>query len=341
MDHILDIFNDDAFSMVSLTEAINLVPNTFGRIGDMGLFNPEPVDTYSVAIEEENGVLSIIPAQLRGGPAAKNKRAKRSLKQVGIPHFPIEDQILIAEIRGVRGLGRPLQLETLQTKVNRVLMNLRRKHDITLEWLRAGAIRGKIMDADGSTLLDIFDLMGVTEKTVDFDLGDDTTDIVAKSAEVKDHIELNLLGDSMTGVHALCSRSWFNKFVKHPDVADHYNRWSGTSPRREDLSKNFEHQGITYEVYVGSAPDKDGNQRKFIADGDVRFIPLGTTDTFTQYNAPSTMDDGSAGGGLMGQPFYASQEIMDHNKGVEIFTESDPLPFVRRPQVLVRGYSST
>ena len=337
MDHILDIFDDDAFSVVSLTQAINVIPNMFGRIGSMGLFTGRGVDTYSVAIEEQNGVLSIIPSQVRGGPGAKNKRSKRSLKSVSIPHFPLEDQIMAFEVAGVRSMQPGNRLMTVQEKVNDVLIDIRRKHDITLEWLRSGALRGKILDADGSTLIDIFSLMGVTEKTVDFKLGTSSTDIVAKSSEVKDHIELHLLGDTMTGVHALCSRSWFNKFVKHPDVADQYKYWQKSSPRREDMSKNFEHQGITYEVYVGSVPDPDGNQRALIPDGDVRFFPIGTTDTFTQYNAPSTMADGV---NMAGLPFYASQERMDHNRGVDIFTESNPLPFVRRPQVLVRGYSS-
>lgn len=337
MDHILDIFEDDAFSVVALTKAINLIPNMYGRIGNMGLFRSEGVDTDSVGVERENGVLNIIPMGVRGGPAAKNRTGKRSLIRVGIPHVPLEDTVTAASLRGVRGESDEGTMATVQSRINKRLMEMKRKHDITREWYRAGALRGTIMDSDGSVAINIFALMGVTQKVVDFALGTDATDINAKITEVKDHIEDNLLGDTMTGVGALCSRAWFNKFVKHKAVKEAYAHQVGVNPNRDDLSDGFDFKGINFSVYRGKAPDENGNNRDFIASGDVRFFPLGTNDTFVEYNAPGDMIDTV---NMPGQPFYAAQEVQKFKKGVDLYTETDPLFFVRRPAVLVRGHTS-
>ena len=48
MPTALDIFNQDAFSAASLTGAISIVPNNYGRIGELGIFTPEPIPTTSV-----------------------------------------------------------------------------------------------------------------------------------------------------------------------------------------------------------------------------------------------------------------------------------------------------
>lgn len=337
MDHILDIFEGDAFSVVALTKAINLVPNMYGRIGDMNLFRAEGVDTTSVGIEKENGVLNIIPMGVRGGPSAQNTRGKRSLIRVGIPHVSLEDTITAESLAGVRGMSDEGRFATVQARVNKVLMEMKRKHDITREWYRAGALRGKIMDSDGSTVVNIFSLMGVVEKEVDFKLGTDTTNIHSKITEVKDHIEDNLLGDTMTGIGALCSRTWFDKFIQHKAVKEAYAHQVGVNPNRDDLSDGFDFKGINFRVYRGNAPDEKGNSRKFIADGDVRFFPLGTTDTFVEYNAPGDMIDTV---NLPGLPFYSALEVRRFKKGVDLYTETNPLFFVRRPGVLVRGYSA-
>lgn len=337
MENILDIFNEDAFSVTTLTAAISLVPNMYGRIGEMGLFGEEGISSIDIALEQENGVLSILPASERGGPATKNKSGKRKVVTARVPHFNLEDTVLASAIQGVRGMRGEAQLQTVAGIINRRLIEMKRKHDITKEWLRAGALRGVVMDSDASTLVNLFTLLGVTEKVVDFKLGTDATNMQAKIAEVKDRIEAALLGDTMTGVGALCSRTWFDKFVNHKQVKEAYAHQVGINPNRDDLSDGFNFKGINFRVYVGNAPDAAGVSRKFIADGDVRFYPMGTSDTFRQYNAPADMIEYV---NTIGLPFYASQERLDHGRGVELYTEMNTLPVVRRPGVLVRGHTS-
>ena len=48
MEPILDVFSNDAFSFVTLTDSINKLPFVPGRLGSLGLFTEAPVPTTSI-----------------------------------------------------------------------------------------------------------------------------------------------------------------------------------------------------------------------------------------------------------------------------------------------------
>lgn len=334
----LDIFNNSAFSTLELSTAINSVPNMYGRVGALNLFTPKSVRTTSVAVEINNGVLSILPPGTRGGPATVNNTGKRTLRNFNIPHFALEDRIMAEDVQNIRAFGTETELEMVQDVVNDRLVELSNKHDITMEWLRVGAIRGTLMDDTGATILNLFTEFGVTQLEVDFVLGTSTTDVQGKCRAVLRQMEDNLLGDTMTGVRALCSPEFWDKFTNHAQVRDAYAFQQGQSILRDDLRKGFNFQGITWEEYRGSATDKDGNVRKFIPAGDVRFVPEGTSQTFFNYFAPADFMETVNTPGL---PKYAKQAIdARFSRFVDLHTQMNPLPICLRPALLVRGYSS-
>lgn len=331
---LLNIFDDAAFSAIELSDAISVVPNSYGRLGELNVFPAKPVRTDKVAVESKNGILTILPQTQRGGPATQNKRAKRDLKSFVIPNFALEDTILPDDIQGIRAFGSETELDGVMSFTNDRLSEMSGKHDITEEWLRAGALRGTVLDSDATEILNLFTAFGVSEKEVFFDLSTDATDVGGKCEEVVDHIETNLMGDVMTGVRALCSRAFFKALIKHPKVHDAYLYQQGQTVLRNDMRKGFEFMGITFEVYRGQATDGDGNVRQFIADNDVRFYPEGTSQTFRTYYAPADM---MAFVNTPGQRRYASLEPLDHDRGMNVHTQMNPLPICLRPAVLVRG----
>ncbi len=349
MPTILDIFNQDAFSAASLTGTISLVPNTYGKVGQLGLFTPEPISTTSVIVSIENGVLNLLPTRPRGAPASLGTRGKQAPKAFVVPHIPHDDSVRATDVQNMLASSPAgAQLETVLGFVNRKLITMRRKHAITLENLRVGAIQGVIKDYDGSTLLNLFTAFGVTQKEVDFALGTSGTDVGAKIDEVVGYLEDNLNGETMTGVHALASPEWMAKFTSHASVKDAYKYFaSAPNPMRESVRKGFEFKGVTFEEYRGSASYIQENGQpstpaRFIPAGDVRFFPLGTTDTFTNYWAPPDFwgSVNTAPDAADAEVFVAPLEPMKFGKGVDIHTESNPLPLVKRPALLVRGYTS-
>ncbi|SFV06052.1 Phage major capsid protein E [Methylobacterium sp. 174MFSha1.1] len=350
MPEILDIFNQDAFSASALTGNITLVPNAYGRINALGLFRPEPIATTTVTVILENGVLNLLPTRPRGAPATLGTRGRQRPKAFPVPHIPHEDSVLATDVQNMLALTPTgiAGLETVLGFLNRKLIVMRNKHAITLEKLRMDALKGVIRDYDGSVILDLFAAFGVTQQVVDFALGTASTDVLGKCQDVTGYMEDNLLGETMTGVHALASPEWFRKFTTHASVKEAFKYYqSGPQILREDVRKGFTFGGITFEEYRGSASyvQEDGTTsvpERFIPAGDVRFFPLGTTDTFTNYWAPpdfwSAVNQAPAIGDA--EVFVAPLEPKKFGKGMDIHTESNPLPLVKRPALLVRGFTS-
>jgi hypothetical protein len=114
-------------------------------------------------IEEREGSLTLIETSQRGAPAQQNQHNKRKARSLVVPHIALEDTILADEVQNVRAFGSESLLDGVQNVVNFRLAEMSRKHDATLEHLRIGAIKGQILDADGSTVLyDLFNEFGVS-----------------------------------------------------------------------------------------------------------------------------------------------------------------------------------
>ena len=71
---LLDIFNDDAFSLTSLTATLNDLPYKPGRIGELGLFTESGINTTTAIVESRNGELKLLPTTERGRSGSPGPR---------------------------------------------------------------------------------------------------------------------------------------------------------------------------------------------------------------------------------------------------------------------------
>jgi hypothetical protein len=198
---VINPFDNDAFSMAALTAAVNRLPNLYGRIEQLGLMPAQGVRTRTILIEEMNGVLNLLPTRPVGAPATLGAQAKRKVRSFVIPHIPHEEVVLPEEVQGLRAFGSETEMETLANLVAQKLQTMRNKMSITLEHLRMGALKGIILDADGSIVYDLYSEFGLVAKTVNFALTTASTEVLLKVLEVKRHIEDNLRGEFMTGIY--------------------------------------------------------------------------------------------------------------------------------------------
>ena len=328
-----DPFNDPSFNLANLTAAINILPNNYGRIAEMGLFAVKPITGRTVLIEEKNGVLSLLPSRPLGSPGTQAGHGTRKLRSFVVPHIPHDDIVLPGDVAGVRAFGSETELETVATIVNDRLQTMKNKHDLTHEWLRMGALKGLILDADGSTLFDLYSEFGITKKTISFALGTATTDVRAKCLAVKRWIQKNLQGERMTSVRVVVSAEFFDALTGHTNVKATYANWQGAQDRLGgDMRTGFDYGGITFEEYAGEATDSEGTLRRFIASGAGHAFPEGTGTTFHQYAAPADFNETV---NTLGQVYYAKQEPRDMGRGTNLHTQSNLLPLCLRPAVLV------
>jgi len=331
---MLNPFATDAFHMVALTAALNKLPNLYGRLEQLNLMPAEGVRTRTLILEEMNGVLNLLPTRPVGAPATLGAQAKRKLRSFVIPHIPHEDVVLPEEVQGLRAFGSDNQLEALANLIAAKLQTMRNKHAITLEHLRMGALKGVILDADGSVLYDLYSEFGITPKSVNFALTTNTTEVLTKILEVKRHIEDNLKGEFMTGVMCLCSQGFYDALTTHPKVKEAFLYFQRSQQLGNDYRTGFSFGGVTFEEYRGQATDAAGNVRKFIADDEAHFFPLGTANTFRTYFAPADFNETA---NTLGLPLYAKQEPRKFDRGTDLHTQSNPLPICLRPEVLVKG----
>jgi hypothetical protein len=330
---ILNPFSHAAFGMASLTAAINLIPNRYNRLDELGLFAPKPVRTRTIVVEEKAGVLTLLPSRPPGAPGTVGTRGKRTLRSFVIPHIPHDDVVLPEEVQGLRAFGSESELAAMAAVLAEHLETMRTKHAATLEYLRMGALKGIVLDADGSELVNLYSEFKITPKTINFKLNVETTSVLDKCLELKRYLTRNLLGERMSTVHCLVSPEFFSALVNHASVKAAYKLWQDGQALRSDMRDGFPFAGVTFEEYAGEASTADGAVKRFIEENEGHAFPLGTLDSFATYYAPADFNEAV---NTLGQPLYAKQEPRKFERGTDLHTQSNPLPLCHRPALLVR-----
>ena len=325
----LDIFRNDAFSLQSLTKAINEQPYIPGRIGALGLFSEEGISTTSVSVEKLGESLAMVPAGERGGLSKPVNGDKRSMVTFNTIHLPQRANILADEIQGVRAFGSETELETVENVVAKRLGKMRRALDATIEYQRIGALRGQILDANGSTVLvDLFSQFGLSQQTKSMVLGTSTTKVRQKVMEAKRLVE-DALGNQMyTGLRALCSPAFFDALTTHDLVEKFFINWQSNETMRQDVRSAFLFGGVLWEEYRGTVGGVD-----FIASGDAYLVPEGVPDLFVTHYGPADYVEAA---NTIGLPYYAKQELLPFGKGVDLEAQSNPISLCTRPRAVVK-----
>jgi hypothetical protein len=330
-------FDNPAFGMASLTAAINLLPNRYGRLEELGLFSPKPVRTRTVVVEERAGVLTLLPSLPPGSPGTVGVRGQRTLRSFVIPHIPHDDVVLPEEVQGLRTFGSENEFASIASVLAEHLETMRTKHAATLEYLRMGALKGIVLDADGRELVNLYSEFKITPKTINFKLNVETTSVLDKCLELKRWMTKHLAGERMSTIHVLVSPEFFSALVNHASVKEAYKLWQDGQALRSDMRSGFPFAGVTFEEYAGEASTADGNggwvSKRFIDEGEAHAFPLGTIDSFATYFAPADFNETV---NTLGQPIYAKQEPRRFDRGTDLHTQSNPLPICQRPGLLVK-----
>jgi hypothetical protein len=338
------------YTALDLTTQVNRIPNTYGLLQAMGMFSSEGTGSIFVEVRVEDGVLRVLSAQERGGPGVEGKREKGKSLIFKVPHFPQFDLITPADLQNMLTVvARSRQAITFDDELAKRLEQLRTNHAITLEFVRLGALKGVITDGDGTELYNLFDEFDITKKVVDFELGTAGTDVMAKCEEVNDHVVANLKGEVSDGVEVMVSGAFFSKLINHAKVEKFYlnaeQAMSLTRYERDRLGGNwgrvFEFGNVRFRENKTTFPLKIGDtitSTPAIAANKGHAYPTGTRDTFKTWHAPADTLD--AVNTAPSDEVFISPEVLKHGKGVELWSESNPLAICSRPEVLVEVESS-
>ncbi|NAN55265.1 major capsid protein [Pseudomonas protegens] len=320
----IEIFNDDAFSVSSLTAAINDQEYLPGRISSLGLFQEEGITTLTVQIEKDGDTIALVPAGERGTSGLVVSGSKRNLIPFNTVHLPQRFAIKADEIQGIRAFGTRSELQSVQDVVNKRLAKCRRQLDVTHEFQRMGALNGQILDADGKTvLLDIYKTFGVSRKRMPMGLNDPATEIRVKCGEALDLQEDALGSITSTGARAFCGKNFWPKLIAHAKVKETFVNTQQAAALRGDARESFEFGGIVWERYRGKVAGVS-----FVHDDKALLVPEGVPDLYISVFAPADYMETVNTEGL---PYYSKIEPMPFGKGMAGEAQSNPLHLCTRP----------
>lgn len=361
---LMDFFNNNVFHTVSLTAGIQKIPFQPNFLGSLGIFTREPIRNVDAAITvTDEGNLSIVQTTPRGGPPIEQTIPPQSIRSFRTVRLAVSDTIYAHELQSIINRmvllsGAPdsqLVLQDLQAEVDYRLNGpnkLRQKIENTKEHMRLGAIAGVVLDADGSTLFDWTQLMGVSlPAEIAFNLAASSPTPGALASLVRQTFRAILRAAKMgqltnVRVIALCGDQFFDELVSHPDVISAYNLYMGTLSAAPAVVRlqaglpdvaaftTFRWNGIDWVNYRGS----DDNSTIGIAVDKCKFVPaipglfseiLGPGEGFEFVNQP-------------GMPEYVRMiPDRDRNSWVKIEDYSYPMYVARRPDVLFSGRAGT
>lgn len=325
----IDVFRSNAFSSVTMSDAINRAPFKPGRIEQLELFEVRGVPTTRVAIEELAGQLRLVPNTSRlAGPNEWSTPGKRVVRVFECTHLPLKSTIQADDFQNVRKFGSTNELQGLVDVVNGRLIDMRQSLEVTIEHLRMGALRGVILDADGVTVIyNLYTEFGIVQPTMDFALDNGATEVRTKALDLKSLIETRVGGLPMDHVHVFCSPSFFRALINHANVKAMYERWQDGEALRNDPRSLFNIGGVIFEEVSTVVA---GN--KWVPDDKARAFPVGVPGAFIDYRAPANWVETA---NTVGLPIYSKQAPMPFDAGLQVAAQANPLPVCTMPDTLV------
>tara|TARA_R110002020_G_scaffold467027_4_gene690204 strand:+ start:20127 stop:21137 length:1011 start_codon:yes stop_codon:yes gene_type:complete len=322
---------EDAFSLESLTAAVNAVPYRPGQISATGIFQEDSVTTTMISIERRNGKLGLIEPSERGGPGETTDDDDRTKVPVNVPHYQRDDSILADEVQNVREFGEESSLETVIGRVNRKAQRHAQDLTMTLEHQRVGALKGIVTSKSGRTLINLYNAFSIAvPNAVSLELDVEATLVTSLWQDVVYSIE-DSLDEPYSGIHVFTGRDFHKAMWLHKSVRDTFLYNDGASVLRQDVPDKFQFGGATWERYKTGVKATADLGAAYIAANEARVAVLGVPDLYITRFAPADYNQTVNTPGL---PFYSQAVEKRNGKGYDLEVQSNPISICTRPEVL-------
>jgi hypothetical protein len=326
----------NGYEVSDWTQELSLVPNTWGLVNSLGLFQGEGITTSTVLLESREGTLGLLQDSIRGARNQVNKDEIAKIRSFAVPYFTDDDYLTPMDLQGKRMYGTAADVDNESAAIAKKIERIRRNHAITQEFARCQAITaGTVYAPNGTVSTDFYTEFGVTRKVVGFDLNTATSEVVAKSEQVIAHIQDNVLsGSTVNEIIVLCSPEFFAALIAHASVKEAYKYYQNGNqePLRQRLGtglyRTFVHAGLTFVEYRGSY-----NGTKLIPANEAFAVPVGVMDMFKTFYSPANKFGFENTIGVDGYVFtYRDPK----GEKIEIETEIAFMNLINRPQAVVR-----
>lgn len=283
----MDVFKQNAFSAISLTEGIQDLKTVPNFLASLNIFTPFPVRTTDVAIEKRGQTLKVIPTSERGAPRPRRTVDRRNIRNFSTVRIAEEHRFLADSIQNIRAFGSETELEAVQTEVMRWMGILNTDLDLTMEYHRLSCINGILLDADGSTIYDYFAEFGISQPAeIDFSWASRTKCKQFVQANVIRPMVRALGGRATPGMEivALCGDDFFDDLQENAEYrATYLQTEAARTLLQSTVFGEIRAWGVRWINYRGT----DDNSTVAIATDKVKFIPVGVPNVFQHVMAPA------------------------------------------------------
>ncbi|MFV0385667.1 major capsid protein [Paracoccus sp. (in: a-proteobacteria)] len=336
---VTDVFEQNSWGLVEFQEqVVERVDHRPQLLGQLDIFEPIYSRSQTIAIASKDRTLSLIPTSEIGAPLEQLIPGGAKVRKFDAVRLAKESTIHAIELAGVTALPFDDQTVEVADEVTGRTGWIIDEIEMTWEHMRFGAVQGKVVDADGVTVLhDWYQEWGIPQPTeINFQLGTEATDVRKKCRDIKRASQTNAKGvwTPSTRLVSICGDGFFDDLVNHPSIKE-----TRLNTDRAALLENiegyasFEVEGITFINYQGT----DDASQIAIATDKAQFFPVGARGAFKVGYAPANEFKpylNKRGRELYGM-ILADPSGRDAWDRVEVY--SYPLFICTRPEMLQRA----
>ena len=334
---ILNILNpgNELFTKAEVTGFVNKQPFLPEYTAKWLPWSTEGLTLRQALIEYLHGSLAIIPEAPVGAPGYSPDDDTRDAISVVVPHFPMRKTLLATEFEGVRAFGSDL-LETVEDKRNKVLLQINKYNRAIWELSRMGAITGLVIGHNGQIRYNWFntfkneDGSPLTQTTYDINFAGANTKLRSELIAARDISEEKLGDLTASGYVAICGKNRFRSITDHPSFEKAFERYNDGQALRDNLG--LEGFQIANDIHVVKYGRNKIGGISVIGDDDMYLCPI-AEDMYQMRFAPGT---GMSDLGTTGLPEYVSTKLLDHDAGIEMKGQTNPLAWVSRLEAIVK-----
>jgi hypothetical protein len=245
----------------------------------------------------------------------------------------MSDTLAPEDLQDVRAFGSTEPISVAEV-YNDKMQQLKDNMTATMEFHRLGAIKGVVLDANGTTVLhDIFNTFGVTKKKMDISFpktaADDANPILTSILNAKRHVEAAMGGTPFSHIECIIGSDAYDMLTSHKLVREYFERWLSNRSNFGDndyRKRGFPYGGLTF---VERSDVVGGKTMVDAKKGHV--YPVGPG-IFKQYHAPA---DWMETVNTMGLEYYARMDLKEKGRGIDIEVQSNPLTLCTFPEALI------
>jgi hypothetical protein len=339
----MNVFEQDAFSAINMTGVVEKVGFVPSYLGSLGIFEPVPVATTSIFIEERGLEPALIQTDLRGAPPRQVGSDKRTVRAFATTRVSQASRLMADFLQGVRAFGSETELLTLQVEMARRQMKMRNNIELTMENMRMGCVAGGVvLDADGSVIINWpteLEQVPIAEIPFDLENANPAQGILRRTLNGLRRSMVRALkgrGGQNVTIMGICGDGFWDDFITHHEVRETYlNTQSAADLRGPAFGafEQFDFASVRFTNYRGTDDTAFG-----VNTDKVKFFPIGAG-IFQVAYAPAERFEFV---NTQGRELYSWMVVDDdRDMWADIEMYSYPLHICTLPQALASGRRGT